>query len=170
MLRTIMIFPEFDNMPVIDGIRERFDPLAHAVWPHITLVFPFDSSMDNEELRQILVRRLASVKPFPISLGGFSKHVDRYGCTLFLDVLEGGEEIRRINRLLYDHEFKEFDNGFPYVPHITVGKLPTEALLDHAYEAVRSLPDRFETTVRRISVEEIGPNEESIIVIAQEIK
>ena len=170
MKRTIMIFPEFDNMPVIDGIREQFDPLAHAVRPHITLVFPFDSPLSNEELGQILRNRLASVRPFPLRLGGFSKHVDRYGCTLFLDVLQGGEALRRINRLLYDHEFKEFDNGFPYIPHITVGKLPTEALLDRAYESIRSLPDRFETTVRKISVEEIGPNEESIIVIAQEIK
>ena len=169
MRRTIMIFPEFDNMEVIDHIRERFDPLAHAVRPHITLVFPFESDMSNEELTRILHRRLASVKSFDLCLGGFSRHIDDFGYTLFLDVLQGGEEICRINRLLYDHEFMSYDAGYPYIPHMTVGKLDNKVQLDHAYESIRRLPDRFTATVKRISVEEIGVNEESLIVIEHEI-
>ena len=169
MLRTIMIFPEFENMAVIDAIRERFDPLARAVRPHITLVFPFESDMSNEDLMLILSSRLASVKPFDICLGSFSKHIDDFGYTLFLDVLRGGQEIRRINRLLYDHEFSAFDAGYPYIPHITVGKLDTEVQLDQAFESVQNLSDRFTATVRKISVEEIGENEESIIVIEHEL-
>ena len=46
-LRTIMIFPEFDNIEVIDKIREQYDPLANFVRPHITIVFPFDSERSN---------------------------------------------------------------------------------------------------------------------------
>lgn len=30
-LRTIMIFPEFEDMEVIDKIREQYDPLAKLV-------------------------------------------------------------------------------------------------------------------------------------------
>ena len=169
MRRTIMIFPEFENMRIIDAVREQFDPLARFVRPHITLVFPFESDMSNGELARILHRRLASVRPFPVCLGGFSRHIDDFGCTLFLDVRQGGEEICRISRLLYDHEFAPYDAGYPYVPHITVGKLDTPAALDDAYEAVRGLPDRFNSIVRKISVEEIGPGEESIIVIEHEL-
>ena len=44
-LRTIMIFPEFENMEIIDNIRKKYDPLAELVRPHITLVFPFESQM-----------------------------------------------------------------------------------------------------------------------------
>ena len=39
--RTIMIFPKFSNMEIIDRIRRNYDPLADLVRPHITLVFPF---------------------------------------------------------------------------------------------------------------------------------
>ena len=53
-LRTIMIFPEFENMEIIDNIRKQYDPLAELVRPHITLVFPFESQISNEELTQIL--------------------------------------------------------------------------------------------------------------------
>ncbi len=44
-LRTVMIFPEFENMYVIDPVRNRYDPLAKLVRPHITIVFPFESDM-----------------------------------------------------------------------------------------------------------------------------
>lgn len=43
--RTIMIFPEFENIDVINDIRNKYDPLADLVLPHITLVFPFDSEL-----------------------------------------------------------------------------------------------------------------------------
>ena len=49
--RTIMIFPEFDNIDVINDIRKKYDPLVDLVLPHITLVFPFDSELTNEELK-----------------------------------------------------------------------------------------------------------------------
>ena len=46
-LRTIMIFPEFENMDIIDRIRDKYDPLARLVRPHITLVFPFENEMSH---------------------------------------------------------------------------------------------------------------------------
>ena len=44
-MRTIMIFPEFENIDNINDIRKKYDPLADLVLPHITLVFPFDSEL-----------------------------------------------------------------------------------------------------------------------------
>ncbi len=43
--RCIMIFPQFENIEVIDKIRNKYDPLANHLRPHITLVFPFDSNI-----------------------------------------------------------------------------------------------------------------------------
>lgn len=34
-LRTIMIFPDFENIEEIDKIRNKYDPLAKLVRPHI---------------------------------------------------------------------------------------------------------------------------------------
>ena len=164
-LRTIMIFPEFENMEIIDEIRKQFDPLADLVRPHITLVFPFESSMSNEELAQILEQRLADIKPFQLELGGISKQEDVFGNYLFLDVLQGVEEICRMHQVLYENEFQEFNKGLQYVPHMTVGKLETAEELDNAYKQVKFMESTFHTEVRKISVEMIGENEESIIVV-----
>ena len=71
--RTIMIFPEFENIDVINDIREKYDPLADLVLPHITLVFPFDSELTNEELKFHLKKCLNNIKPFKVKLEGFSK-------------------------------------------------------------------------------------------------
>ena len=55
--RTIMIFPDFEQMEIIESIREKYDPLYQLVKPHITVVFPFDMDVSNEELSKILERR-----------------------------------------------------------------------------------------------------------------
>ena len=168
-VRTIMIFPEFKNMEIIDKIRNQYDPLANLVRPHITLVFPFKSNMGNEELERILNVRLMPVKPFKLKLGGVSKQKDAFGNYLFLDVLHGMEELCCIHQILYENEFKRFESGLPYVPHMTIGKFPTANLLENAFNDIKSMDNTFSTIVNKVSVEMIGNNEESIIVIEKEL-
>ena len=168
-LRTIMIFPQFDNMELIDNIRNRYDPLASLVRPHITLVFPFESSMSNGELAEILEDRLQSIKPFVLELCGISKQKDAFGNYLFLNVVKGGEELRRIHRTLYDNEFKELDKGYSYIPHMTLGKLPSPQELNEAYDDIKDERCQFRTMVNKISVEMIGDREESIIVLEKRL-
>ena len=164
-LRTIMIFPKFNNIEIIDNIRSQYDPLTKLVRPHITIVFPFESQMTNKELTKILNMRLMSVKPFKLILGGISKHENTFGKYLFLDVLQGKEEICSIHQILYNTDFKEFNLGLHYIPHITIGKLSSVQLLNEAYNNIAYINDTFSTTINKISVEMIGDNEESIIVI-----
>lgn len=167
-LRTIMIFPEFENMEVIDEIRKKYDPLADLVRPHITLVFPFEDSMSNEELEQILEQNLRTIHSFELELRGFTKQEDRFGNYLFLNVMKGVEEITHIHDLLYNSKLKKFNLGYRYVPHMTVGKLPTKKLMDEAYARISLCKDIFKATIWKISVEEIGEHEESMIVIEKE--
>ena len=165
-LRTVMIFPEFENMYVIDPVRNRYDPLAKLVRPHITIVF-FRS---NEELFAVLDRRLAGTGPFDIELQGFTKYTGPDGNYLLLNMTKGAEEIMKIHDELYRNEFKPFDKGLEYMPHITVGKLETEAALDDAYSTVKYKRDVFACKVNKISVEMIGEHEESIIILEKELK
>ena len=62
-----MIFPKFDNIDIIDEIREKYDPLAKLVRPHITIVFPFEMEITNDELSIILENRLRDIKSFEIN-------------------------------------------------------------------------------------------------------
>ena len=160
MLRTIMIFPQFSNIEVINEIRDRYDPLAKLVRPHITIVFPFESEMTNDELAEKLTRSLKDVGPFELVLHGFSKTDDNY---LFLNIEKGQDIIKTVHDELYSSHLKDYDLGLSYIPHMTVGKLDNRQELDSAYEYVKTIDDCFQTTVRKISVEMIGEHEESII-------
>lgn len=170
MVRTILVFPEFSNRAVIDELRNQYDPLVHLIRPHITLVFPFESTISNETLAGILRRTLADVHPFPIRVQGVRKQSNIFGNTLMLDVTLGKEILQRIHDAFYRHEFQEFDAGIPYAPHITVGNFKTTEELEDAYQSVRTLSEFFETTIDRVSVEMIGTNDESIIIIEHELE
>ena len=169
-LRTIMIFPEFENIAMINQIREKYDPLAKLIRPHITIVFPFEDGMSNEKLFDILNERLVGIKPFKIELQGFSKCVDEFGNYLFLDVIKGRDEIIKIHNLLYDNEFHKFDADSAYLPHMTVGKFKDNFELEQAYEEIKDMDCLFASNVDKISVEMIGDNEESIVVIEKQLK
>ena len=165
-----MIFPEFDNIDIIDEIRAKYDPLAKLVRPHITIVFPFEMEITNDELSIILENRLRDIKSFEIEMQGFSKCEDRFGNYLFLNVVKGTEIITQLHDLLYSNEFGEFDLEIPYMPHMTVGKLKTVDDLNNAYDSVMGNKTLFKCIITKISVEMIGENEESIIVIEKKLR
>lgn len=54
--------------------------------------------------------------------------------------------------------------------HIAVGKLDDIQALNKAFESIKDIDDRFKTMVDKISVEMIGENEESIIVIEKKLR
>lgn len=168
--RTIMIFPEFENIGVIDMMRKKYDPLANLVRPHITLVFPFESDISNDEISDILEKRLYNFKPFILTLQGISKVADSYGNYLFLNIIEGQQEIIDIHNILYENEFSKWNLGLPYTPHMTIGKLDNENELDYAFDEIKICQEKFLTTVKKISVEMIGEHEESIIVIEKALR
>lgn len=168
-LRTIMIFPEFNNMDIIDEIRDKYDPLAKLVRPHITIVFPFEMDIANDELCMIIENRFRDFKSFEIEMKGFSKCEDRFGNYLFLNMIKGAETIIQLHDLLYSNEFSAFDLGMPFIPHMTVGKLKTVDDLNDAYESVAGNKTVFKSIITKISVEMIGENEESIIVIEKRL-
>lgn len=145
--RTIMILPEFENIETINQIRKKYDPLEGLVKPHITVVFPFNSEMSNEELSQYLSQGLRGIKPFKIELKGFDKQENKYGNYLFLNVIQGMDMIKSIHNKLYADKLKCFDAGYQYVPHMTVGKLPSSQLLDEAYLEVSKCQEKFESII-----------------------
>ena len=52
---------------------------------------------------------------------------------------------------------------------MTVGKVETTLILDEAYDEIKDIDNVFSCKVDTISVEMIGPNEESIIVIEKSL-
>lgn len=113
-IRTIMIFPRFNNIEIINDIRKQYDPLANLVLPHITLVFPFNDKMSDNELKIHLKLLLNDVKSFQLELKGFDKQVNSYGNYLFLNVGQGIEEIKDIHNILYSGKLSRFKINYDY--------------------------------------------------------
>lgn len=166
--RTIMLFPQFENMFLIDNLRHQYDPLAHKVAPHITLVFPFESTMAKKELDNILLTRFNTIKPFDIKLKG----LEAVGSFLFLKITEGKEAIKEIHHVLYENEFSFFRPSWlgEYNPHMTVGAFKTEEEAHYALSMARDFKQSFRCNINKISVEIIDENECSIIEAVYRLK
>lgn len=168
-IRTIMIFPQFENIRIIDDIRKRYDPLSELIRPHITLVFPFESDLTNEELAEEITNKISTTKPFILRLSGISKCNDQFGNYIFLNVKKGKKELIYLHDSLYSGILNEHNLGLKYIPHMTVGKLSTVEEMDMAYDVLKRMEIEFDTVVYKISVEMIGENDESIIIIEKNL-
>lgn len=167
--RTIMIFPQFTDQEIINEIRQKYDPLYKLVKPHITLVFPFKNQMSDMILKQKLEECLKETASFPLVLQGISKHKDTYGNYIFLNITKGSQEIIEIHNSLYLHIFGE-QYCQPYIPHMTIGNLDSTDKMEQAYNSLKNRDLCFTTVIEKISVEVIGANGESNIIIEKPLQ
>lgn len=172
--RCILIFPEFENIDIINKIRKVYDPLYHKVRPHITLVFPFESYLNTEELKNYLLETLKETKAFKISLYGIVKVQDKSGNYLFLKVIDGKEDLIGIHNNLYKNILKEHKpewlNNVEFIPHMTIGSFNNKKSLENAYKETCNIQEVFNTVVKKISVEIIDESELSILEMEIELK
>ena len=154
--RDILIFPQFDNIDKIQNIRNKYDELSQILPPHITLVFPFEIDLKNDEMKKKLSDICKSYNRFNIKCKGISfikdENINKY--YIFLNIVEGNDIIRNISIDIYN---KLLNKDLPqyYIPHITLGSVDVIVDID--------LNDCFETEISKITVESIGDNEESFI-------
>lgn len=156
--RDILIFPQFTNIEKIENIRKQYDELYKILPLHITLAFPFESSMFNEELKDRLMQALKSVKPFEIVMSGVSLHKDENIKTnyIFLNVVSGVKEIKILHNEIYEKVLNQ-KMSLEYIPHITLGTTENEQI---EFE----LNNKFKTIVTKVFVEKIGENEKSNVL------
>lgn len=159
--RAIVIFPQFNNVRLINEIREKYDPLFNYIAPHITLVFPFESNIPTNELIKYIKQSLVGVEKFSLAMSGITGSSDGY---IFLDVKKGNDKIIEMHDKLYEGLLKEHHNRFiPYFPHLTLGRLRDEKMHQEAVKSLLTFYETFETEVEEIAVEIIDSEEKSII-------
>lgn len=164
--RCIMIFPKFENLEIINKVRDQHDPLANHVRPHITLVFPFDSDIETVSLKEHISSALSDFAPFEIILSGITP-TDSFGKYLFLNIQSGNDEIIQLHKILYtsilESYYPEWLKENNFLPHMTVGCFDNEEKFKIAINDTKNIVDSFKTTINEISVEIIDTNADSII-------
>ena len=149
---------------MIDGIREKYDPAARLVRPHITLVFPFVSALRAGEIRAHMLDALAGMEPFEVALQGISAQRG-FGNYLLLNVHVGKNTIKQMHRRLYTGILEPYKPVWcrTYEPHLTVGRMDDADAFERALQDTKGVEDRFETAVDSVCVEIIETDGSSTI-------
>jgi 2'-5' RNA ligase len=166
MLRSIYLSPAFSCASEIDSIRRAYDPLASKICPHITLVFPFESSLGDEELAAHAMEAISSVGGFRITLG----RPQVSGDYIWLPVMQGRDKVGALHDALYRGTLSlHLDSKRSYDPHVTIARVGGRAL-DRAYESALALQGPFEAFVDQFFIERIMPDESSSVECVIELK
>ena len=119
MKRAIHLYPDFSNEPAIQGFREKNDPLAAKIRPHITLVFPFDDPMPDESLIHWVHQVAYEHRPITASFSAPIHHMD---VQVWLKVIKGCEDITALHKALYAGHLQSYlRTNSRYTPHVTLG-------------------------------------------------
>jgi len=162
-----MIFPQFENLNVINEIRGKYDPLANNVSPHITLVFTFESSLTSTEIKEHLLEVLEGTRRFTLTLQEIVNIDNPLGKYLFLDIKQGNDQIKELSKKIYTGILQNYKPAWlsekTFMPHMTIGSFTSKEDLNVAFRDTELVKENFTTTVDKISIEIIDENEDSII-------
>jgi 2'-5' RNA ligase len=162
MKRAIVLFPKFNNIETIQTMRQKFDPLANYIAPHITLVFPFESDWSTQEIGDHVRRAINGVKRFAVQLGGFTG--DQPDGYLFLRVKKGNDEIIDLHDRLYSGALQPFlYRKILYCPHVTVGRVGDLTAFEDALAEFDTITTVFTCEISQVFVENIDSREQSTI-------
>jgi len=128
--RVIVVFPVLALPAPIMALRQRFDPLAERVAPHLTLVFPFESTLSPTELQAHVQHAVGGVSAFPLTLADVTGSEGAY---LFLNVKRGNDDLIALHDRLYTGCLRPYlALTYTFVPHLTVGRLGNPRAFDEA--------------------------------------
>jgi 2'-5' RNA ligase len=154
--RAIVLFlpePEPDAVMVL---RRRFDPLFGSLGAHVTLVFPFQSDLSPEALREHVEQVVRGVSPITVRLADVTGGADVSGNNahyLFLNVKRGNDALIELHDRLYNGPLKGYlSREFTYMPHVTVGRFTERAAFGAALEIASTISIDFEATLDSVAV------------------
>jgi 2'-5' RNA ligase len=165
VIYALVYYPEADTRG-IDQLRERYDPQAVWIGPHVTLMFPVPESVGEDELVKHLENVLSRWRPFPIRLRGLEKSWDDY---LFLLVQEGCENVVRLHDAIYTGVLARYQNeDTAFIPHLTLGAFSGDAgAYARALEEARRLDLDYRCVVDKLHLVKVN-DERSRVVWSRE--
>ena len=118
MYYGLVHFPDIDTID-IQCLRQKYDPTARLIAPHITVMFPIPHRVGKNRMTRHIRHILGQWKPFPIRIRGLQKSWDHW---LFLTLHEGKDRVIALYEEMYTgilYEYKRTD--IPYIPHLSLG-------------------------------------------------
>ena len=147
--RALVVFPESDQLTIVEDLRRRFDPLARLIAAHVTLVFPFTSDLSTDALRHHVERGVRGCPPFQVRLEGISEADDDY---VFLDVSVGKSGFVDLHDRLYSGVLAgHLSTEHIYRPHVTVARVADRSERATVLTVARDVTRAVTADVRAVS-------------------
>jgi 2'-5' RNA ligase len=144
----VIVAPVDEPAAWIDDVRRRHDPIAAAVPPHFTLVYPFEASLPPGALRAHMVHALAGFSPLDVALAGVSGADGEY---LRYDIKQGNDTLIALHDRLYSGPLASYlDITRSYQPHMTIGRIADAAAWRRVLDELAAVAPRTTVQVRRV--------------------
>jgi 2'-5' RNA ligase len=146
-----VIFVSEQVEKAIRGAYDKHNPISSHVRPHLTLLFPSETELRPGEIYAHLERIASETVRFNVGFNGVKLRPE--DLLAYLDISEGANRLRLLNRKLYGGEFEELlDVGRPFYPHLTLGRFETEVDMNRAYHELKDFDLTLDFTAERLSL------------------
>lgn len=142
----------------VQGFRERHDPLAFKIVPHITVVFPFKLATTDHVVVNHVRSVLSQWPPLSASLGEVKAVAGGY---VYYKLERGLAETRRITEHLHTGPLREVHLHPDHEPHVTIGRVAREKQ-KAVMEEAKMLNPRRDFRISECLVERIGEDDCSL--------
>jgi len=144
----------------LQKFRVKNDPLGKLIEPHITLVFPFESSMSDLELVELVSIKVSSFGSFSATLNTEAQVEKDY---LYFSILEGANQIKRMHECLYKGPLSVYLKKHIYIPHLTIGRGERDRIALMQEEANALEVSKY-FRVSKLKIENIEPDGKSTAI------
>ena len=148
---AIAWFPPPALLAAVEAFRAVHDPLAGVVPAHVTLVFPFASSLTALQLLSHMRRQGRGWPALPVTLAG----CDAFGLEwVHLRVMRGHASLCELHDRLHRGALAPFRHRvLAYEPHLTIGRAADDArCASMLAEARQRLHTPINATVERLTL------------------
>jgi 2'-5' RNA ligase len=136
----------------VENLRRELHPHMPQFAAHLTLLPPRLLSGSEGEALSVLAGVCGQTTPFEVTLGGMESFVPTTP-TVYIRVAHGSSRMQELHDRL-NTDVLAFAEEWPYIPHLTIAKMPTEAAPEQALKTARMYWEKYSDT-RRILLDRL---------------
>jgi len=136
----------------VEQLRRDLHPEDPCLPAHVTVLPPRPLQDSPEQAQQLIQQVCRNVEPFQVGMGDVETFAP-ITPTVFIRVAHAAYRLRELHDLLNVGAL-EFDEPWPYMPHLTIVKLPEAAAACRAAELSREHWAQFHGS-RQILIDEL---------------
>ncbi|MGA2646698.1 MAG: 2'-5' RNA ligase family protein [Candidatus Sulfotelmatobacter sp.] len=130
----------------VENLRRELHPALPHLAAHITFLPPRPLQGTEQAALQILAGICGQAEPFEVTLGEMNSFIPTTP-TVYIRVARAGSRLEELHDQL-NTQALAFAEEWPYTPHLTVVKMPTEQMAEQALEIARERWKQYSGTRR----------------------